>query len=71
MILVKTVITVGIICIAFFVEESIMHRLTGTSLLDQMRDWIYSLFKKIFKIHSPSKEWWLSNCYDKEVKRDD
>lgn len=69
MILVKAGIAVVIICIAFFIEESIMHRLTGTSLLDQIRDRICSLSKKIFKMHSPSKELELGNYYDKEEKR--
>lgn len=53
-------VVVLIIWLCFYIEESIMHYLTGVSILDQIKKWL--------RIQSPS-ECISSDC--KEVKRDD
>lgn len=59
-------VVVLIIWLGFYIEESIMHYLTGVSILDQMKK--ISLSKKWLRIQSPSAGM-SSDC--KEVKRDD
>ena len=53
-------VVVLIIWLGYYIEESIMHYLTGVSILDQIKKWL--------RIQSPSGRM-SSDC--KEVKRDD
>ena len=61
-------VVVLIIWLVFYIEESIMHYLTGISILDKMKNKIISLLKIWLIIQSPSG-CMSSDC--KEVKRDD
>lgn len=57
-----------IIWLGFYIEESIMHYLTGVSILDQIKNEIISLLKIWLRIQSPSG--CMSNDH-KEARRDD